>query len=129
VPMNVSSQTALPSSADMRVFLKAHYKHDRFEGRDNETWGRNYSQLIVDSALATLRDHGFGYISVHEDAAGKGFRYTAEDVLAMSKRAGKREDALKALRNGEWDHPALVAVGPLPSTVVAQVFAVTDHYS
>lgn len=29
------------------LFIREHYKHDRFEGRNDATWGRDYSYRVA----------------------------------------------------------------------------------
>jgi len=58
-------------------FLCARYKRDRFEGRDNDIWGRDYSACVAQSASDDLKRHGFALISKHESATGCAVYYDA----------------------------------------------------
>lgn len=69
----------LPTLEDVHAFLKSHYKHDRFEGR-NSVWpkdaaGNEYSACVAKSALEWLGTHETGLISWHESASGKLIEY------------------------------------------------------
>ena len=77
-----------PTLEQMHLFLKARYKHERFEGR-NSQWpnsvpeGGSYSNLLARSALESLTQYGGkGWISAHESATGEAVQYDAAMVAA-----------------------------------------------
>lgn len=66
----------MPTEAQMREFLRRHYKAERFEGRDGPVWG-DYSAAVTRSHLADLAEHGTGFISQYESVTGKTVKYDA----------------------------------------------------
>ena len=61
----------LPTPEAMREFLRAHYRHGRFEGRDPAVWGANYSECMVLCYLDDLRKIGNSVISRHDSISGR----------------------------------------------------------
>ncbi|SVM29441.1 Uncharacterised protein [Klebsiella pneumoniae] len=57
------------------LFIRKHYKHSRFEGRNDSTWGRDYSYRIAQSGLDHLDKYGYGHISSHESKTGEAVFY------------------------------------------------------
>ncbi|EPK2688281.1 hypothetical protein [Klebsiella pneumoniae] len=57
------------------LFIREHYKHSRFEGRNDATWGRDYSYRIAQSGLDSLSKYGYGLISQHESKTGEAVYY------------------------------------------------------
>lgn len=57
------------------LFLREHYKHERFEGRNDATWGRDYSYRIAQSGLDSLEKYCYGLISQHESKTGDAIFY------------------------------------------------------
>lgn len=57
------------------LFIREHYKHTRFEGRNDATWGRDYSYRIAQSGLDSLEKYGYGVISQHESKTGEAVFY------------------------------------------------------
>ncbi|MBM7228370.1 hypothetical protein JTY90_27585 [Klebsiella michiganensis] len=57
------------------LFIREHYKHARFEGRNDATWGRDYSYRIAQSGLDSLEKYGYGVISQHESKTGEAVFY------------------------------------------------------
>lgn len=53
------------------LFIREHYKHSRFEGRNDAAWGRDYSYRIAQSCLDYLEKYGYGLISQHESKTGE----------------------------------------------------------
>lgn len=68
----------IPTEQQMREFLRAHYKADRFELRDTRGWGADYSQCIVRSRIEDLRRYGVSYISLHESVSGKTLKFNVD---------------------------------------------------
>lgn len=78
----MDKQTATPTVEQVHEFLRRRYQHDRFEGRNNSTWGEQYSRVVAASHLESLEKHGSTFIGHHEAANGQALRYTAADVIA-----------------------------------------------
>ena len=57
------------------LFLRHHYNHDRFEGRNDATWGRDYSYRVAQSGLDSLAKYGYSLISQHESKTGEAVYY------------------------------------------------------
>ena len=62
----------MPSHDAVYAFLKQHYRHDRFEGR-NDSWCPDYSHVVTRSTLRMLEEQGYSLISRHEAARGESF--------------------------------------------------------
>ena len=56
-------------------FLKANYKHQRFEGRNGNGWDRDYSSCVARSHFEALESHGYTCISQHESKTGDAIWY------------------------------------------------------
>lgn len=69
------SHIPMPSREAHYAFLKSHYHHARFEGRNNASWGEDYSQRIAESAYLELEKIGYTLISSHESASGQAVFY------------------------------------------------------
>lgn len=67
----------MPSTDEMRAFLREWYLHSRFEGRDGPAWGGDYSGIVVMSHLDELKRNGHGWISMYESRTGKPIKYDA----------------------------------------------------
>jgi len=69
-----------PTYEQMYEFLKDHYLHSRFEGR-NAMWpkgvpeGGTYSELVARNALDYLRTNEVAFISPYEAASGRTIQY------------------------------------------------------
>jgi len=57
-------------------FLKRHYKHERFEGR-NGAWCRDYSSVVARSAVDDLEKYGESLISMNESTSGVAIRFNS----------------------------------------------------
>lgn len=57
------------------LFIREHYKHSRFEGRNDAIWGRDYSYRVAQSGLNSLENFGYGLISQHESKTGDAVYY------------------------------------------------------
>lgn len=72
-------EAALPTLEQLHDFIKTHYKHERFMGRNNpnpkDIW-HTYSTDVARSALERLVKLGFSGIGRHEAKDGEGFWYT-----------------------------------------------------
>ena len=69
--------SSLPTPESLREFLRARYRHDRFEGRDGPLWGANYSGIVVDGYLEMLKSAGSAWISRHESNNGFAIKFDA----------------------------------------------------
>ncbi|EPJ3803326.1 hypothetical protein AB7W88_02320 [Providencia vermicola] len=69
------SHIPMPSREEHYAFLKSHYHHARFEGRNNASWGEDYSQRIANSAYLELEKNGYALISNHESASREAVFY------------------------------------------------------
>ncbi|ENH3412331.1 hypothetical protein ABWC92_004624 [Escherichia coli] len=78
---NVKLETNLsPEFQQVYDFLKTHYKPSRFEERNGEIWGYDYSRRITRNALEDLKKYGKSFVSRFEDRAGEGFSFGRELV-------------------------------------------------
>ena len=57
------------------LFIRELYKHSRFEGRNDATWGRDYSYRVAQSGLDSLAKYGYGLISQHASKTGDAVYY------------------------------------------------------
>lgn len=94
------SDENLPTFDQMYAFLREHYLHSRFEGRDTPAWnfqGR-YPDIITRAALNTLKQTGVGFIGPYEAASGRVIKYDAKlNVLnpdAPREQLGKQSPNL-----------------------------------
>lgn len=76
------------------LFIREHYKQSRFEGRNDTSWGRDYSYRIAQSGLDSLEMHGYSLISQHESKTGEAIYYGRD----LSILCG---DQIKAALRGE----------------------------
>lgn len=60
--------------------LAKHYKFERFEGRNNNIWGKDYSMVVTRSFLNYLRDYGNACISRHESNTGRAMWFSLSDL-------------------------------------------------
>lgn len=71
-------------------FLKANYRHDRFEGRNGNGWDRDYSACIARSSFQALESHGYTCISQHESKTGDAIWYDRNlDIATYSEMKRK----------------------------------------
>lgn len=92
----------MPTFDEMYAYLKEHYLHSRFAGRDTKDWaaddGTPYSNLICRSAIKQLEQTGEGFIGPYEAASGRIVRYnSALQILnpdAPREQIGKRAGSL-----------------------------------
>ncbi|MBL5885647.1 hypothetical protein L6R44_10640 [Enterobacter cloacae complex sp. ECC445] len=79
---NVELQAkALPDFQQVYDFLKKHYKPSRFEERNGDIWGYDYSRRLTRSAIEDLDKYGKSYVSRFEDRAGDGFAFGRDLVI------------------------------------------------
>jgi hypothetical protein len=79
--------TQFPTFDQMYSFLRAIYKHDRFEGR-NVQWpngvpeGGTYAQCVTRSHLHNLQEQGVGHVGPFESVTGAALKYDGAAVVA-----------------------------------------------
>ena len=61
---------------ELYAFLKARYKHERFEGR-NDRDCPDYSHIVTRGRMADLERRGYDLISRHESATGQAIFFNA----------------------------------------------------
>jgi hypothetical protein len=67
-----AKHTAGQISVDAMVaFLREHYLHSRFEGRDGPVWGNDYSRQVAKSSIEQVEECGRGFISHFESRLGR----------------------------------------------------------
>lgn len=64
-----------PSFESFYAFLKANYRHSRFEGRNGKEWGDDYSHRLAKRDYEALVSNGFGFISRHESQGNQIVKY------------------------------------------------------
>nr|WP_181374716.1 hypothetical protein [Pectobacterium carotovorum] len=52
-------------------FMKLHYKKDRFEGRNNSDWGKDYSMCIAANNANIINNGCYTCISNHDSQSGE----------------------------------------------------------
>lgn len=81
------------SQEQLYNFLKKHYRHERFEGRNGKTWGESYSINIANHSYRDLADYGYSLISSHESATGKAVIFdTNLNVMAGIPKKEKAQE-------------------------------------
>lgn len=68
----------MPTYDEMRAFLREWYLHSRFEGRDGPVWGEDYSGLLVQARLDSLKAQGVAWIGPYESRTGKAIKFDAQ---------------------------------------------------
>lgn len=76
----------MPTVEQIHEFLARHYKRDRFEGRNNEVWGTDYSLCVAKSRHADLLSRGQSLISHHESLSGRAI-YFDRRLVALDSPA------------------------------------------
>lgn len=84
----------LPSIEELHAFLKRHYRHERFEGRDTPEWGNGYSMAVTQGHLDDLENTGSGYVSRHESVTGRAV------IFSRSLQVLEGSEAREAIRGG-----------------------------
>lgn len=81
--MNNLDLTEVPMPAFQQVYdlLKANYKPSRFEDRNDNIWGYDYSRRITNHSLDQLRKFCKAYVSRFEDKSGEGFSFGRDLVI------------------------------------------------
>ncbi|MEI9534914.1 MULTISPECIES: hypothetical protein [Morganellaceae] len=69
------SHLPMPTREAHYAFLKSHYLSARFEGRNNASWGEDYSRRIAESEYLELEKTGYTLISDHESASRQAVFY------------------------------------------------------
>ncbi|EOC0011682.1 hypothetical protein ACI0X9_003369 [Cronobacter turicensis] len=78
---------------DHYKFLKQYYRHERFEGRNEKSWGTDYSKRIANYQYEDLSEYGYSLIGCHESASGKAIIYDTQlnilDAIPRKKSQGE----------------------------------------
>ena len=69
------SNLVMPEVEDLYEFLKREYRHTRFAGRDNNTWGNDYSRRVMKHHIERLENYGFSMISRHDAKNPDGIKF------------------------------------------------------
>jgi len=64
-----------PSFESFYAFLKANYRHSRFESRNGKDWGNDYSHRLARRSYDDLIKTGHGLISRHESQGNQIIKY------------------------------------------------------
>ena len=70
-----------PDFQQVYDFLKNHYKPSRFEERNGEIWGYDYSRRVTRNAIEDLDKYGKSFVSRFEDRTGEGFSFGKELII------------------------------------------------
>ena len=65
------NNSPIPTPEAMREFLRACYRHDRFEVPGDSAWGEEFSRRMVCRHLEDLRTRGMSVISSHDSITGR----------------------------------------------------------
>lgn len=76
----------MKSYQEIYNFIKKHYKHSRFEARNNQGWGEDYSHRIVASYVVDLEKYGVSHISRHESVTGEGLTFDSNLNFINSRK-------------------------------------------
>ncbi|MEW2741599.1 hypothetical protein ABZ131_20780 [Providencia rettgeri] len=70
-------------------FMKLHYKKDRFEGRNNSDWGKDYSMCIAANSANIINNGCYTCISSHDSQSGETVWFNHQ-LVAMENPAKKQ---------------------------------------
>lgn len=87
----------MPTYEDFYQFLKSYYLHSRFEARNTEVWGCDYSHCVAKSHYEDLERDGVGVISMYESRTATVIKYNQqleiinpdEPLGQIQKKAGR----------------------------------------
>lgn len=65
----------MPTYEEFYEFLKSWYLHSRFEGRNDKTWGEDYSHIVARGHYEMLEKQGKGLISMYESRTATVIHY------------------------------------------------------
>jgi hypothetical protein len=65
---------------DVYRFIKKHYKPSRFEERNGDIWGKDYSVIVARGHFNDLVKNGIGFISSNESKDGVHLSFDIEQV-------------------------------------------------
>lgn len=97
----------MPTYEDFYQFLKSYYLHSRFEARNIEGWGSDYSHRVAKSHYKTLERDGVGFISMYESRTATVVKYNQqleiinpdEPLGQIQKKAGRLTSILGSSSN------------------------------
>lgn len=92
----------MPTFEEFYQFLKSYYLHSRFEARNTEGWGSDYSLCVAKSHYETLERDGVGLISMYESRTATVVKYNQqleiinpdEPLGQIQKKAGRLSSIL-----------------------------------
>lgn len=87
----------MPIFEEFYQFLKSYYLHSRFEARNTEGWGSDYSHCVALSHYKDLERDGVGRISMYESRTATVIKYNQqleiinpdEPLGQIQKKAGR----------------------------------------
>lgn len=87
----------MPTFEEFYQFLKSYYLHSRFEARNTEGWGSDYSHCVAMSHYKSLERDGVGLISMYESRTATVVKYNQqleiinpdEPLGQIQKKAGR----------------------------------------
>ena len=71
-------ESNMPSFERLYEFLKANYRHERFEGRNSHIWnvdGVEYSSIVTNSHMEYMQEFGIGVIGCFESKIGEVIKF------------------------------------------------------
>lgn len=97
----------MPTFEEFYQFLKSYYLHSRFEARNTEGWGADYSHCVAKSHFETLERDGVGLISMYESRTATVVKYNQqleiinpdEPLGQIQKKAGRLTSILGSSSN------------------------------
>jgi hypothetical protein len=96
----------MPSFEAVKTFLREYYLHSRFEGRDGDVWGRDYSDVVTRSTMESLQDHALSCVSQYDCNRGRVVWFDRSLTVLNPDEAPaqihKRPGSLSAPMAGDW---------------------------
>lgn len=97
----------MPTFEEFYRFLKSYYLHSRFEARNTEGWGPDYSHCVAKSHYEALERDGVGLISMYESRTATVVKYNQqleiinpdEPLGQIQKKAGRLTSILGSSSN------------------------------
>lgn len=80
----------MPTYEELYEFLKSHYLHSRFEQRNTEGWGEDYSECVTKSHWQTLERDGWGMIPMYESRTARTIKYNQQlEIINADEPSGE----------------------------------------
>lgn len=94
--VNVEGNRLVADFEAVYKFLREHYLHSRFEGRNGSVWGADYSRLVAKGTFDHLAAVGSAWISPYESRLGRAIHFDVnlnilnpdEPPAQLEKKAG-----------------------------------------